>query len=85
MEVFLKNAAPFIPAIALVFQAGRQSERLDELFTKTYALEREQRGNNELLFEIHGKVNSIEKYLHSAILHSNTPATQPPSPHPPLP
>ncbi len=54
---------PLIPVAGLVFQAGRQSEKLDELFTKTYALEGEQKGVRDLLFDIHGKVCTVEQEI----------------------
>ncbi len=56
---------PFIPVAGLIFQAGRQSERLDDLFSKTYALETEQKGTRDLLYEIHGKVCAMEQEVHS--------------------
>ena len=49
-----------IPVAALVFQAGRQSEKLDELFTKTYALEKEQRGSLDILHDIDLKVTTVQ-------------------------
>jgi hypothetical protein len=54
---------PFIPVAGLVFQAGRQSEKLDDLFLKTHALEAEQKGTRELLYDIHGKVCTLEKEM----------------------
>jgi hypothetical protein len=50
-----------IPVAALVFQAGRQSEKLDELFTKTFALEKEQRGSLDILHDIDIKVTNVQK------------------------
>jgi len=52
---------PFVPVVGLVFQAGRQSERLDELFSKAHALELEQKGTRDILYEIHGKVCAVEQ------------------------
>jgi hypothetical protein len=54
---------PFIPVMGLIFQAGRQSEKLDDLFTKTYALESDQKGARDLLYDIHGKVCAMEHEL----------------------
>ena len=56
---------PFVPLAGLVFQAGRQAEKLDELFTKTYALEAENKTTRELLYDIHGKVCTVEQELRS--------------------
>jgi hypothetical protein len=52
---------PLVPIAGLVFQAGRQSEKLDELFTKSFALESEQKGTRDILFDIHGKVCTVEQ------------------------
>ena len=52
---------PFIPVAGLVFQAGRQAERLDELFSKSYAMETEQKSTRDLLYDIHGKVCAVEQ------------------------
>ncbi len=67
MNVFEKMIPilQFIPVAGLVFQAGRQSEKLDELFSKTYALESENKGTRELLFDIHGRVCAMEQEIHS--------------------
>jgi hypothetical protein len=49
-----------IPVAALIFQAGKQSEKLDELFTKTFALEKEQRGSLDILHDIDIKVTTVQ-------------------------
>jgi hypothetical protein len=54
---------PLIPVAGLVFQAGRQSEKLDELFSKTYALESEHKNTRDLLYDIHGKVCTVEQEI----------------------
>ena len=59
----IQSFLPLIPVAGLVFQAGRQSEKLEELFLKAYALEGEQKNTRELLFDIHGKVCTIEQEL----------------------
>ena len=46
---------------SLAFQAGRESNRVDELFNKAYAAEAERKSINEVLYDIHGKVCGIEK------------------------
>jgi hypothetical protein len=63
--MIIEKLLPLIPVAGLVFQAGRQSEKLDELFSKTYALESEQKGARDLLFEIHGKVCAVEQEVQS--------------------
>ena len=52
---------PLIPVAGLVFQAGRQSERLDEIFGKAYAMETEQKSTRDILYDIHGKVCAVEQ------------------------
>ena len=46
---------------SLAFQAGRESNRIDELFKKAHAAESERKAINEVLYDIHGKVCGIEK------------------------
>lgn len=52
---------PLIPVAGLIFQAGRQAERVDELFARAYASENEQKGTRDLLYDIHGKVCAVEQ------------------------
>jgi len=49
------------PVCSAVFFAGYQVNRIDELFTKAHASEAEHTGTRELIYDIHGKVTSIEK------------------------
>ena len=55
----------FIPIAGLIFQAGRQSQRIDELFSKTHALELDQRSMRDLLYDIHGKVSELVSAMNS--------------------
>jgi hypothetical protein len=57
----IKMLAPMVPFGVLVFQAGMQAERLDDLFTKTQMLESEQKSSRDLLYDIHGKVCTVEQ------------------------
>jgi hypothetical protein len=50
-----------VPVCSAVFFAGYQVNRIDELFTKAHASEAEHTGTRELIYDIHGKVTSIEK------------------------
>jgi hypothetical protein len=53
---------PFIlPISGLIFQAGSQSEKLDDLFKRAYAQEIEQKNTRELLYEMNGKLCTIEQ------------------------
>ena len=45
----------------LVFNAGRESSRVDELIAKAHMAETERRDIKELMYDIHGKVSGIEK------------------------
>tara|TARA_R110000803_G_scaffold116804_1_gene185362 strand:- start:78 stop:299 length:222 start_codon:yes stop_codon:yes gene_type:complete len=51
------------PICSAVFFAGYQVNRIDELFTKAQASEAEHLGTREIIYDIHGKVTSIEKDL----------------------
>lgn len=46
---------------SLIFHAGTQSSKIDELFTKAHAAEVERKESRELLYDIHGKVTGMEK------------------------
>jgi hypothetical protein len=46
---------------SLIFFAGRESNRLDELFTKVHAAEVERKEIKGVIYDIHGRVCSIEK------------------------
>lgn len=49
----------------IVYEMGRQSQKLGDLIPKVYALEDEQKATDITLFEIFGKVSSIEqKVIH---------------------
>ena len=59
----MNSVAPYlslIPVTALIFQAGKQSEKLDELFTRAFAVEKEQRGSLDILHEIDKKVTTVQ-------------------------
>ena len=51
---------PLLPVAALVFQAGSQAERLSDVIKTTHMLEVEQKSSRDLLYEIHGKLSSVE-------------------------
>lgn len=61
----MKEVPGIIASIAtvgtLIFHAGTQASRIDELFTKAYAAEGERKEARELLYDIHGKVSGMEK------------------------
>ena len=48
----------------IIFQMGRESNRIDELFLKAYAAEGERKDTRDVIFDIHGKVTGMEKDVH---------------------
>lgn len=46
---------------SLIFISGRESNRLDEVIGKVYAAEIERKNINDVVFDMHGKICSIEK------------------------
>jgi hypothetical protein len=61
MNELVKFLPMALPICALIFQAGSQSEKLDDLFKKSYAQELEQKSTREILFEMNGKLCTIEQ------------------------
>tara|TARA_R110002073_G_scaffold302919_3_gene470711 strand:+ start:461 stop:670 length:210 start_codon:yes stop_codon:yes gene_type:complete len=49
-----------LPIMGLVFTAGMQVNRIDELFTRAHAQEAEQKHTGEVVLDIHQKVTRIE-------------------------
>ena len=45
----------------LTFYAGREANRVDELFMKAHAASLERASTKEVIFDIHGKVCKIEQ------------------------
>lgn len=73
---FVKFLPLVVPICALVFQAGSQSEKLDDLFKKSYAQETEQKSTREILYEMNGKLCTIEqdvKHIQKIIDHQKFP------------
>jgi hypothetical protein len=56
---------PLLPVAGLIFHAGMQAEKLDDLFNKSYALEADQKSTRDVLFDIHGKVCAIQEEIKS--------------------
>ena len=52
--------ASAMPVLGLVFAAGTQVNRIDDLFVKAAAQEAEQKHTGEVILEIHKKVTRIE-------------------------
>ena len=60
MSFSVTQLAALVPLTSAIFMAGYQVNRIDELFTKAHASEKEQIENREVLLDIHGRVCSIE-------------------------
>ena len=45
----------------LVFTAGQQSEKIDELFTKAHMASIERKDIHDVIYDMHGKVCAIER------------------------
>lgn len=58
---YITQLSAVISLGGLIFFAGQQTNRIDELFSKVHTQEKQQKSSNELLYDIHGKVCSIEK------------------------
>ena len=52
-----------LPLTSAVFFAGYQVNRIDELFTKAYASSKETAETRDVIFDIHGRVCSIEEHI----------------------
>ncbi len=50
-----------VPLCSAVFFAGYQVNRIDSLFTMVHAAEMETKETKDIIFDIHGKVCSIEQ------------------------
>ena len=55
--------AASITAGGIIFQMGKLSQRVDDILPRANALEREQAGIKDTLFDIHGKVCRSEEKL----------------------
>ena len=47
----------------IVYEMGKQSQKLGDLIPRIHAMEREQESTNEISFNIHGKLASIEEKI----------------------
>lgn len=52
-----------VPVFGFIFAAGMQVNRIDELFDKAHAQERETQRTSDVVVEIHKKVTRIETIL----------------------
>jgi len=64
LEYFRKYSSVLATAMSvgsLIFISGRESSRLDEVFTKVHAAEQERKNIQDVIFDMHGRVCSIEQ------------------------
>ena len=52
-----------LPLTSVVFFAGYQVNRIDELFTKVHASARETAETRDVILDIHGRVCTIEEHI----------------------
>ena len=63
--------ASAMPVLGLVFAAGTQVNRIDDLFAKAAAQEAEQKHTGEVILEIHKKVTRIETIVDERLKPNN--------------
>lgn len=63
--------ASAMPVLGLVFAAGTQVNRIDDLFAKAAAQEAEQKHTGEVILEIHKKVTRIETIVDERLKPTN--------------
>ena len=60
-EELIKMVPLAVPVFALIFHAGKQSEKMDELFTRMDMTSVEQKSTREILYGIETKLTIIEQ------------------------
>ena len=60
MAEMLKYGGLAVTIGGLIFAAGRQSERIDELFMRAHAAEIERKDVKEVIYDMHGRICAIE-------------------------
>jgi hypothetical protein len=60
-EELLKMIPMAVPVFALIFQAGKQSEKIDDLFSRMDKQVEEQKSTREILYDIDHKITVIEQ------------------------
>ena len=61
LQQYTSAIASAVSIGSLIFFAGRESNRLDELITKVHAAEGERKDIKDIIYDIHGRVCSIEQ------------------------
>ena len=60
-DALLKMVPLSVPIIGLIFQAGKQSEKLDDLYARMDVQVAEQKSTREILYGIENKLTAIEQ------------------------
>ena len=60
-EELMKIVPLAVPVFALVFHAGKQSEKIDDLYTRMDIQTSEQKSTREILYGIENKLTAIEQ------------------------
>lgn len=58
-----------LPLGSIIFYTGYQVNRIDSLFSIAHAAGEEQKGIKDIVFDIHGRVCSIEKDIKNIFDH----------------
>lgn len=72
-DYLLKMIPLAIPICGLIFQAGRQSEKLDDLYTKMDIQAVEQKGIREILHGMDNKLCIIEQDIKHMLIDRQKP------------
>ena len=59
----MTNPSTVVPLFSAIFFAGYQVNRIDELFNKAHAAEKEVSSTKDVILDIHGRVCSIEQHI----------------------
>ena len=60
-EELMKIVPLAVPVFALVFHAGKQSEKIDDLYSRMDIQTSEQKSTREILYGIENKLTAIEQ------------------------
>ncbi len=64
MEVLKRYGSSIATSLSvgsLIFVSGRESNRLDEVISKAHAAEKERKNIQDVIFDMHGRVCSMEQ------------------------
>lgn len=61
VKKFVGPLASTLTIASIIFFSGRESNRLDEVITKVHSAELERKDIKDVIFDMHGRVCSIEQ------------------------